>query len=251
MEYTIILLRHGQSEWNRDDLFCGWVDIPLSDKGKQQARDSARLIAESGLDPKCVFTSKLTRSCQTANIILEQLHREYLDVYRSWTLNERHYGTLQGRSKSDVLQELGKDRYMFIRRAFKGCPPLINPESQYAAIEDSRYEGVPHESLPLGESLEMVTERLLPYFESTIEGVLKEQKTVLIATHGSIMRALVKHLYGISEYDISEINIPNGIPMVIRLDESFKVIGDYTYLDPEVARVEAEKVARQGFKNHS
>ncbi|ODV98190.1 hypothetical protein PACTADRAFT_31596 [Pachysolen tannophilus NRRL Y-2460] len=253
--YKIIILRHGESEWNKSNLFCGWVDVPLSDKGKDQAVSTANLILQSkeNFNPTLVFTSKLTRSCQTANIILEKLNKQYLDIYRSWRLNERHYGKLQGETKSVILAKFGKEKYMYWRRAYEGCPPPSTLDDKFCGTNDERYKNIdlePGEPLPVAESLKMVVHRLMPYFNNFIKPKLIDNNTILIVTHGSVVRALIKEVYQISDEDIININIPNGIPMVITLDENFEAVGDYFYLDPEIAKIEAEKVARQGFENH-
>ncbi|ANZ76410.1 BA75_03853T0 [Komagataella pastoris] len=243
-KYTIILVRHGQSQWNRSDKFCGWKDVHLSTEGARQAEYSGRLIRESGIIPTVLHTSRLTRSCQTGNIILEQLNRQYIDIYRSWRLNERHYGALQGRFKSDVLKEVGKEKYMEWRRAYEGCPPLLEE-----ADHDDRYKDVDQSELPRGESLKMVLERFLPYVNGVLIPLLEKDPSEipLLSVHGSIVRALLKHWFSISDEDISGLNIPNAIPLVITLDKNFRPIGEYRYLDPQSAYVEANKVAHQGF----
>ncbi|ODV88165.1 hypothetical protein CANARDRAFT_5464 [[Candida] arabinofermentans NRRL YB-2248] len=249
---TIILIRHGQSLWNKSNLFCGWVDIELSDKGKQQAIDSANLIKASGISPPDVcFTSRLTRAVQTANIVLEQLENQYIDVTKSWRLNERHYGKLQGLSKNAVLDEYGEEKYMYWRRAYNGCPPLVTPEDKYYCIDDKhRYQEALESELPRGESLKMVMDRLLPFYHETIVPELQKGKTVLIVSHGSVVRALAKFLYEIDEEAIAKINIPNGIPLVIKMTDELTPIGkEIEYLAPERAKIEAEKVARQGFEH--
>lgn len=253
-QYKIIILRHGQSEWNKTNKFCGWVDIPLSDTGKQQLVKSAQLIKDNtDLRPKSCFTSRLTRSCQTANIILEELNEQYLNIYRSWRLNERHYGKLQGQTKSTVLKQFGEEKYMYWRRAYEGCPPPVELDDEYSSVNDERYKidtDIDFEKLPRCESLKLVLERLLPYYTSTIQPELVSHDTILVVTHGSVVRALIKHIYKINDEDIVHINIPNGIPMVITLDTSFEPVGNYYYLDPEIAKIELAKVAKQGFEEH-
>lgn len=265
MPGKIILLRHGESEWNQDNLFCGWCDIKLTPKGETQAKDSAKLIDDCNCKPDIVFTSKLTRSIQTANIILSELDLLYLDLIKNWRLNERHYGSLQGVNKNQVLQEVGKEKYMFWRRAYNGCPPPIAIDNKFSGLQDyeKRYCNTNEataefdfnlslEDLPKCESLEMVLERLLVLYKSKIEIELKLNKTVLIVTHGSVVRALVKHLYNISDESISSVNIPNGIPILIELDDNLSPITkDFQYLDPQKAKVEAEKVRQQGFIHSS
>lgn len=245
--HSLIVVRHGESLWNKSNRFCGWVDIPLSDRGKEQAKKCAKLVQEYGYEPDVVFTSKLTRSCQTANIILDYIGKPYCDISRSWRLNERHYGKLQGQSKNEVLKKFGKEKYMFWRRNFTGCPPLCDEKDDFYCIDDKRYNDIDKSLLPRGESLEMVIKRLLPYLNDTIEPQLQNGKTVLVVTHGSIARSLIKVLANVSDDDISDINVPNGIPLVFKFDENLNPCGSYEYLDPEEAKIEAAKVARQGF----
>lgn len=254
----LVILRHGESEWNKSNKFCGWVDAPLSANGKDQALKSADLILQcpeiNAID--VAFTSRLTRANQTEMLILDRLQRLYVSCYKTWRLNERHYGALQGRDKTEVLKEYGEEKYMFWRRAFTGCPPLCKPEDACSMLdhrykvdlEDERATGLTGE-LPMGESLQMVIERLLPYYQSWIEPQLKMGRTVLIVTHGSVVRALLKILYSIGDEDIQHVNIPNGIPIKIELDDTtLKPLTDkWVYLDPERAKVEAEKVKMQGF----
>lgn len=254
----LIILRHGESEWNKSNKFCGWVDVPLSENGKKQALRSAELLLgqKDVKAPDVCFTSRLTRANQTACIILEKMKRLFIDVKKTWRLNERHYGALQGRDKTEVLKEYGKEKYMYWRRAFHGCPPLCDPKSPYSSIddrynldaEDEKRLGLSGE-IPRGESLEMVIGRIVPYYKQAIEPELKKGRVVLIVTHGSVVRAILKFLYNISDEAISGVNIPNGIPIRIDLDpETYKPrTNQWTYLDPERAKVEAEKVRLQGF----
>jgi 2,3-bisphosphoglycerate-dependent phosphoglycerate mutase len=244
MTGTLILMRHGQSKLNNASMFCGWLDAPLSFKGESQARAAAELIQDAELIPDIIFTSKLTRTCQTAKIIMETLNREWIDVVKTWRLNERHYGALQGRIKSEVLEELGEDEYMHIRRAYDGVPPLVKDNDQSV---DDRYKDVLGE-LPRGESLQMVEQRLTPYLTTHILEQLKLNKTVLIVAHGSSVRAILKVVKSLSEEEIKEVNIPNGIPMVIKLDYKMNCIGTEKYLDPAVAHKMAEEVKNEGFR---
>ncbi|KAH3660141.1 hypothetical protein OGAPHI_007346 [Ogataea philodendri] len=253
MTGTLILVRHGQSLWNKDNLFCGWVDIKLSETGREQARHSSRLISESGyVQPDVCFTSRLSRAIETANIILEEMDVQYVDVFKTWRLNERHYGKLQGESKGHILETYGEEKYQFWRRAYDGCPPLSEKGDKYYSIDDRRYLDTPESELPRGESLRMTLQRLLPFYTSEVDPRLKKDQTVLIVTHGSIVRALVKYLYEISDEAISKVNIPNGIPIAIKLDADLKPLtSEFEYLDPERAKIEAAKVARQGYETNS
>lgn len=244
MSHTLLVMRHGQSQLNNSSTFCGWLDAPLSSKGKAQAQQAAELIREANLTPEVIFTSKLTRTCQTAKVIMETWGKEWTDVIKTWRLNERHYGALQGRLKSEVFTELGEERYMYIRRAYDGVPPLVEENDQSV---DERYKQVIDE-LPRGESLRMVEQRLEPYLFKQILEQVNLNKTVLIIAHGSSVRAILKLLKGLSEEEIKEVNIPNGIPMMIKVDNDLRMVGKEQYLDPEVAHAMAEDVRNEGFK---
>ncbi len=245
--YTLILLRHGQSEWNQKNLFTGWVDVPLSEQGVAEARRAGELLAESGLLPDILFTSVLTRAIQTANHALEVADRLWIDVKRSWRLNERHYGALQGLDKSETLEKYGPEQFQLWRRSFDVPPPPLADDSEFSQAHDPRYAGL-GDDLPRTECLKDVIERMLPYWESDITAEVATGKTVLVTAHGNSLRALVKHLDGISDEDIADLNIPTGIPLVYRLDENFAPLGPGEYLDPEAAAAGAAAVAAQGRK---
>ena len=245
--YTLILLRHGQSEWNQKNLFTGWVDVPLSEQGVAEARRAGELLAESGLLPDILFTSVLTRAIQTANHALEVADRLWIDVKRSWRLNERHYGALQGLDKSETLEKYGPEQFQLWRRSFDVPPPPLPDDSEFSQAHDPRYAGL-GDDLPRTECLKDVIERMLPYWESDITAEVATGKTVLVTAHGNSLRALVKHLDGISDEDIADLNIPTGIPLVYRLDENFAPLGPGEYLDPEAAAAGAAAVAAQGRK---
>jgi 2,3-bisphosphoglycerate-dependent phosphoglycerate mutase len=243
--YTLILLRHGQSEWNKSNQFTGWVDVRLTDLGKAEAARGGELLAESGLHPDILHTSVLTRAIQTANIALEAADRLWIPVKRSWRLNERHYGALQGKDKAQTLEEFGNEQFMLWRRSFDVPPPPLADDSEFSQVGDPRYAGIDGE-VPRTESLKLVIDRLLPYWNSDIVPDLRSGKTVLVTAHGNSLRGLVKHLDGISDADIAELNIPTGIPLVYRLDEDLRPIGPGEYLDPEAAAAGAAAVANQG-----
>ncbi len=245
--YTLILLRHGNSEWNLKNLFTGWVDVRLSEQGVAEANRAGELIAESGLAPDILYTSVLTRAIQTANIALDVADRLWIDVKRSWRLNERHYGALQGLDKADTLEKYGPEQFQLWRRSFDVPPPPLPDDSEWSQAGDPRYAGL-GDLLPRTECLKDVIARMLPYWESDIKPDLAAGKTVLVTAHGNSLRALVKHLDGISDEDIAELNIPTGIPLVYRLDESFQPIEPAVYLDPEAAAAGAAAVAAQGKK---
>jgi len=243
--YTLILLRHGQSVWNELNLFTGWVDVRLSEKGRAEAIRGGELIAESGLLPDVLHTSVLSRAIQTADLALDAADRLWIPVKRTWRLNERHYGALQGKDKAQTLEEFGPEQFMLWRRSFDVPPPPLDDDSEFSQVGDPRYVGIDGE-IPRTESLKLVIDRFLPYWESDIVPDLREGKTVLVTAHGNSLRGLVKHLDGISDADIAELNIPTGIPLVYRLDEELQPIGAGEYLDPEAAAAGAAAVARQG-----
>lgn len=245
MTHTLILLRHGNSDWNQKNLFTGWVDVRLSEQGVAEAKRAGELILESGLEPDILFTSVLTRAIQTANIALEEADRLWIPVERSWRLNERHYGALQGLDKAETLEKFGPEKFMEWRRSFDVPPPPLDDDSQWSQVGDPRYAGI---EVPRTESLKLVIERMLPYWRSDIVPALASGKTALVTAHGNSLRALVKHLDGISDADIAELNIPTGIPLVYELDDTFMPTGPGRYLDPEAAAAGAAAVAAQGAK---
>ncbi|TFC96271.1 MULTISPECIES: phosphoglyceromutase [Cryobacterium] len=245
--YNLILLRHGQSLWNQENLFTGWVDVRLSEQGAGEAKRAGELLAESGLLPDVLHTSLLTRAIQTANIALEEADRLWIDVKRSWRLNERHYGALQGLDKAETLAKFGPEQFQLWRRSFDVPPPVLADDSAWSQAHDVRYANL-GEDLPRTECLSDVVDRMLPYWESDITPDLRAGKTVLVTAHGNSLRALVKHLDGVSDADIAELNIPTGIPLVYRLGEDMMPLGPGRYLDPEAAAAGAAAVAAQGKK---
>jgi 2,3-bisphosphoglycerate-dependent phosphoglycerate mutase len=247
MTHTLILLRHGNSTWNQQNLFTGWVDVRLSEQGVAEATRAGELLAESGLAPDVLYTSVLTRAIQTANIALDTANRSWIPVKRSWRLNERHYGALQGKDKAQTLDEFGAEQFQLWRRSFDVPPPPLDDESEFSQAHDERYAGLGAD-LPRTESLALVIDRLLPYWESDIAPDLRAGKTVLVTAHGNSLRALVKQLDGISDEDIAELNIPTGIPLVYTLDDDLQPIGTAEYLDPAAAAAGAAAVANQGKK---
>jgi len=247
MTHTLILLRHGNSTWNQKNLFTGWVDVRLSEQGVAEATRAGELLADSGLAPDVVYTSVLTRAIQTANIALDTAGRSWIPVKRSWRLNERHYGALQGKDKAQTLEEFGQEQFQLWRRSFDVPPPPLDDESEFSQAHDERYADLGSD-LPRTESLALVIQRLLPYWDSDIAPDLRAGKTVLVTAHGNSLRALVKQLDGISDEDIAELNIPTGIPLVYTLDDNLKPVGQAVYLDPEAAAAGAAAVANQGKK---
>lgn len=248
MTSTLILLRHGNSEWNQKNLFTGWVDVRLSEQGVAEAKRAGELLAESGLAPEILYTSVLTRAIQTANLALEVADRLWIPVKRSWRLNERHYGALQGLDKAETLEKYGPEQFQIWRRSFDTPPPPLADDSEWSQVGDERYADLPDAELPRTESLKLVIDRMLPYWSSDITTDLAAGKTVLVTAHGNSLRALVKHLDGVSDDDIAELNIPTGIPLVYELDDDFRPTAPARYLDPEAAAAGAAAVAAQGKK---
>jgi 2,3-bisphosphoglycerate-dependent phosphoglycerate mutase len=247
MTFTLVLLRHGNSDWNQKNLFTGWVDVDLSDQGRAEAKRAGELLKESGILPDIQYTSVLKRAIHTANIALDTADRDWIDVKRSWRLNERHYGALQGKDKAQTLAEFGPEQFQTWRRSYDVPPPELSDDSEFSQAHDVRYAGLGAD-LPRTECLKDVVERMLPYWESDITKDLASGKTVLVTAHGNSLRALVKHLDGISDADIAELNIPTGIPLVYELGDGFMPIAPGAYLDPEAAAAGAAAVAAQGKK---
>ena len=244
---TLILLRHGESQWNALNLFTGWVDVDLTDKGRAEAVRAGELIAAGDRLPDVLYTSLLRRAITTANVALDKADRHWIPVHRDWRLNERHYGALQGLDKAETKAKYGEEQFMAWRRSYDTPPPPIEKGSKYSQDADPRY--APIGGGPLTECLADVVARFVPYFEQTVVPDLKAGKTVLIVAHGNSLRALVKHLDGISDEDIVGLNIPTGIPLRYDLDSSLKpVVPGGTYLDPEAAAAGAAAVANQGAK---
>ena len=245
---TLILLRHGESEWNAKNLFTGWVDVDLTATGKQEAARGGELLASSDLLPDVVHTSLLTRAIRTSQLALEATDRQWIPVRRTWRLNERHYGALQGKDKKETLTEYGEEQFMLWRRSYDVPPPPIEPDDPFAQTNDPRYAALPPEARPATECLSDVVRRLIPYWEDVlVADDLRAGRTVLIAAHGNSLRAMVKHLDNISDADIAGVNIPTGIPLVYRLDGNLRpVVPGGEYLDPDAAATAAAAVAAQG-----
>lgn len=241
---TLILLRHGESEWNAKNLFTGWVDVPLSDKGSREAVRGGELLAEAGFLPDVVHTSLLRRAINTANLALDAAERHWIPVRRDWRLNERHYGALQGLDKKQTRDKYGEEQFMKWRRSYDTPPPPIDLGSEFSQDADPRYAGA---DIPRSECLKDVLERMLPYYTEAIVPDLQAGHTVLVAAHGNSLRALIKHLDDIDEDTISGLNVPTGIPLVYDLDENFRPTNPGgVYLDPEAAKDAIAAVAAQG-----
>ena len=249
MTATLVLLRHGESEWNAKNLFTGWVDIDLNDKGRAEAQRGGELLVESGLLPDVVHTSLLIRAINTAQISLAAADRPWIPVKRSWRLNERHYGALQGKDKAATLAEFGEQQFMVWRRSYDTPPPPIDPDNEWANFHDPRYAGLPTEVRPQTECLKDVLLRALPYWYDEIVPDLNAGKVVLVAAHGNSLRAIVKHLDNIGDAEVVALNIPTGIPLVYELDDDLKPVEiGGRYLDPEAAAASIEAVKNQGKK---
>jgi 2,3-bisphosphoglycerate-dependent phosphoglycerate mutase len=246
MTYTLVLLRHGESEWNAKNLFTGWVDVPLNDKGRAEGVRAGELLRDAGVLPDVVHTSLLRRAINTAATALDGADRHWIPVRRSWRLNERHYGALQGKNKKETLEAYGEEQFMLWRRSFDVPPPPIEDDSEWSQAALPQYAGLGDE-LPRTECLKDVIARFLPYWEGSIVPDLRTGQTVLVAAHGNSLRALVKHLDGISDEDIAALNIPTGMPLVYELDDDLKpTVRGGRYLDPEAAAAAAAAVANQG-----
>jgi 2,3-bisphosphoglycerate-dependent phosphoglycerate mutase len=246
MTYTLILLRHGESEWNAKNLFTGWVDVALTDKGRDEAVRGGEQIREAGLLPDVVHTSLQRRAINTACLALDAADRHWIPVRRSWRLNERHYGALQGKDKKQTLEEYGEEQFMLWRRSFDVPPPPLPDDDRFSQVGEPQYADLGDE-MPRAECLKDVIARMLPYWHSDIVPDLQAGLTVLVAAHGNSLRAVVKHLDGISDADIAGLNIPTGMPLVYRLDEQLApTVPGGEYLDPEAAATAAAAVASQG-----
>ena len=245
---TLILLRHGESDWNQKNLFTGWVDVDLTAAGEAEGNRAGELLAQNGLLPDVVHTSLLRRAIRTANIALDVANRHWIPVRRSWRLNERHYGALQGKDKAAVLSEFGEEQFMQWRRSYDTPPPPLADDDEFSQVGDPRYADM-LETVPRTECLADVVERMLPYWFDAIVPDLRRGQTVLVAAHGNSLRALVKHLDGMSDEAVVALNVPTGIPLHYDLDATtLRPTGPGAYLDPEAAAAAIEAVKNQGKK---
>ena len=244
----LILLRHGESEWNAKNLFTGWVDVRLSQKGEAEAKRGGELLKERGLLPDVVHTSLLRRAIATSQIALDAADRQWIPVHRSWRLNERHYGALQGKDKAQTLAQYGEEQFQLWRRSFDVPPPAIEDNDEFSQAGDPRYADL-GSTMPKTECLKDVVDRLIPYLVGEIKADLDAGKTTLVVAHGNSIRAIVKHIDCISDTDIAGVNIPTGIPLFYEFDDTFEPVkkgGEY--LDPEAAKEAIAAVANQGKK---
>jgi 2,3-bisphosphoglycerate-dependent phosphoglycerate mutase len=243
--HKVVLLRHGESTWNKENRFTGWHDVDLTDRGRDEAREAGRLLKEGGYVFDVAFTSVLKRAIKTLGIALDTLDQLWIPVIKSWRLNERHYGALQGLNKAETAARHGEAQTKIWRRSFDIPPPALTLDDERHPSRDPRYEGLKPSELPLAESLKDTIARFMPYWHETIAPAIRSGKRVVIAAHGNSLRALVKDLDGIPESEIVELNIPTGIPLVYELDDDLKPVRHYYLGDPAAAAAAAARVANQ------
>lgn len=248
MSYKIVLIRHGESEWNKANLFTGWTDVDLSDTGREEARNGGKLLKEEGITFDICFTSVLKRAIHTANLVLDEMDEIYIPQIKSWKLNERHYGALQGLNKSETAEKYGEDQVKIWRRSFDVKPPALEETDERNPANQPAYKYVDKYFLPLTESLETTIERVIPYYLEEIVPQIRAGKSVLIAAHGNSLRALVKYLDNISDEDILGVNIPTGTPLVYELGDDFKAISHRYLGDQDAIAAKMNAVANQGSK---
>ncbi|MDX2180170.1 MAG: 2,3-diphosphoglycerate-dependent phosphoglycerate mutase [Bryobacteraceae bacterium] len=246
--YKLVLVRHGESTWNKENRFTGWTDVDLSEKGVQEAHEAGQTLKREGYRFDIVYTSLLRRAIKTANIALDELDQSWLPVVRSWRLNERHYGALQGLNKSETAEKFGEAQVKIWRRSYDIPPPPLDPSDERFPGNDARYASLGSSALPLTECLKDTVARFLPFWEDIAAPAIKSGQRVMIAAHGNSIRALVKYLDNIAESDIVELNIPTGMPLVYELDAALKPIKSYYLGDPEKVKAAMEAVAAQGKK---
>ena len=244
-DFELILLRHGESTWNEEGRFTGWVDVDLTERGADEAVRAGELLATRGLLPDVVHTSVLLRAIRTAELALGRAQRAWIPVRRSWRLNERHYGALQGKNKEETRLEFGDEQYMLWRRSYDVPPPPLDPASELSAARDPRYRTLPADALPATECLKDVLERVLPYWYDALVPDLSAGRRVLVVAHGNSLRALVKHLDRISDDAIVELNLPTGVPLLYELDANLRPLGHRYLGDPAAIAAAAEAVRRQ------
>jgi 2,3-bisphosphoglycerate-dependent phosphoglycerate mutase len=242
----LVLVRHGESTWNKENRFTGWTDVDLSEKGRQEARDGGQVLKSEGFTFDVAYTSVLKRAIRTLWTILDEMDLMWIPVHRSWRLNERHYGALQGLNKAETAAKFGEDQVKIWRRSYDVPPPVLTPEDERYPGHDPRYKDLTPAELPLTECLKDTVARFLPLWHETIAPAIRQDRKVLVAAHGNSLRALVKYLDNVSEPDIVELNIPTGIPLVYELDDDLKPLNRYYLGDPEKVKAAMEAVAAQG-----
>jgi 2,3-bisphosphoglycerate-dependent phosphoglycerate mutase len=243
--YKVVLVRHGQSTWNLENRFTGWTDVGLTDLGREEAHEAGKLLREGGYIFDVAYTSVLRRAIQTLWIVLQEMHLEWIPVNKAWELNERHYGSLQGLNKAEMAEKFGEAQVKIWRRSYDTPPPPLELDDERHPRFDPRYASLTPEQLPATESLKLTLERVLPYWHSTLTPAIKSGKRLIVAAHGNSIRALVKYLDHISDAEITELNIPTGLPLVYELDDDLKPIKSYYLGDPEEAAKKAAAVANQ------
>lgn len=244
--YKLVLIRHGESEWNKLNLFTGWTDVELSEKGVAEAHRAGKTLKEEGYDFDVVYTSLLKRAIHTMNNVLFELDREWLPVYKSWRLNERHYGALQGLNKAETAEKYGEEQVKIWRRSYDCPPPALEPKDPRNPALQAQFRDVPKEDLPLHESLEMTVARAVPYFEEVIKPTMLSGKRCLVVAHGNSLRALVKYFDHMADEEIVGVNIPTGVPLVYEFDEKMNAVKHYYLMDEAALKAEMEAVANQG-----
>lgn len=244
----LVLLRHGESVWNKENLFTGWTDVDLSDKGREEARSAGRLMRDEGLDFDVCYTSFLKRAIHTLNLALEEMDREWLPVTKAWQLNERHYGALQGLNKAATAAKYGEEQVKIWRRSYATPPPELSADDERNPANQEMFRTVPRECLPLTESLKETVARAVPYFDEEIKPRMLAGERVLIAAHGNSLRALVKVFDGLSEDEIVGVNIPTGVPLVYEFDRDFNVVSKRYLGDQDAVAAKMDAVANQGRK---
>ena len=245
----LVLLRHGESVWNKENLFTGWTDVDISDKGREEARSAGRLMRDEGLDYDVCYTSFLKRAIHTLNLALEEMDREWLPVTKAWQLNERHYGALQGLNKADTAAKYGEEQVKIWRRSYATPPPELSADDERNPANQEMFRTVPRECLPLTESLKETVARAVPYFDEEIKPRMLAGERVLIAAHGNSLRALVKVFDGLSEDEIVGVNIPTGVPLVYEFDRDFNVVSKRYLGDQDAVNAKMAAVANQGKKS--
>jgi 2,3-bisphosphoglycerate-dependent phosphoglycerate mutase len=244
----LVLIRHGESTWNKENRFTGWTDVDLSEKGRQEAKEGGQVLKKEGYTFDVAYTSVLKRAIRTLWSVLDEMDLMWIPVHRTWRLNERHYGALQGLNKAETADKFGEDQVKIWRRSYDVPPPVLTPDDPRFPGHDPRYQSLTKEELPLTECLKDTVARFLPYWHETIAPAVKSGKKVLIAAHGNSLRALVKYLDNVSEKDIIELNIPTGMPLVYELDDNLKPLNRYYLGDPEKVKAAMDAVAAQGKK---
>ena len=244
----LVLVRHGESEWNKLNLFTGWTDVDLSEKGHEEAKAAGRVLKAEGYDFDICYTSYLKRAIHTLNHVLDEMDRCWLPVVKTWKLNERHYGALQGLNKAETAAKYGEEQVKIWRRSFDVKPPELAPDDERSALKQAMYRDVDPALLPANESLETTIERVIPFFEDTVKPAMKEGKRVIIAAHGNSLRALVKYLDNMTPDEIIGVNIPTGVPLVYEFDDNFNVLGHYYLGDQDAIAAKMQAVANQGKK---